>query len=583
MLILADVGNVTEALDRLNKWIDNGGVLVRFAGPHLAGADDSLVPVKLRRGGRILGGSLSWDKPQQLAGFSRESPFNGMAIPNDVTVTRQVLAEPDSQLTDRTWATLADGTPLVTAERRGKGLLVLFHVTADSRWSDLPLSGTFVDMLRRLVAVAGSSATGEGDNVVTATANGRAAQVVPPTRVLDGFGAFSAPPPTARPIPSNYTGRASLDHPPGFYGPPEGLVAVNTLAPADRPAVLDVSPLNARIDAYRHGEPLDLRGPIFLAALALLVVDALVVISLSGGFGNLRPRRRAAAALLAAGLLGGLTLHDPAHAQPAPPQQQTPPLTAQQEDFAMKATLQTHLAYIITGDPSVDEVSKSGLQGLTLFLAQRTALEAGDPIGLDPARDELAFFPLIYWPVSPNAPKPSQAALEKIDSYMKRGGTVLFDTRDAVDAPPGPGGEMRGPGMVALRSILSSLDIPELEPVPHDHVLTKTFFLLRDFPGRFTNGQLWVEALPAENEDEEPNRPARAGDGVSSILITSNDLAGAWAMRPDGQPMLPLVPGEARQREFAFRAGVNIVMYALTGNYKADQVHIPALLERLGQ
>jgi Domain of unknown function (DUF4159)/Aerotolerance regulator N-terminal len=582
MLILADVGNVTDALDRLNKWIDNGGVLVRFAGPHLAQADDNLVPVKLRRGGRILGGSLSWDKPQPLAAFSRESPFNGMTVPNDVTVTRQVLAEPDSQLNDRTWATLADGTPLVTAERRGKGLIVLFHVTADSRWSDLPLSGTFVDMLRRLVAIAGSSATAEGDNAAAENASARAAQVVPPTRVLDGFGAFTAPPPTARPIPSNFTGRGSLDHPPGFYGPPEGLVAVNTLAAADRPAPLDVSALNARMDVYRHGEPLDLRGPIFLTALALLMVDALVVVMLSGGLRGLRPRRRATAALLAAGLIGAFALHD-GRAQPATQQQQTPPLTAQQEDFAMKATLQTHLAYIITGDPTVDDISKAGLQGLTLFLAQRTALEAGDPIGLDPSRDELAFFPVIYWPVSPNAPKPSQAALEKIDAYMKRGGTVLFDTRDAVDAPPGPGGEMRGPGMVALRTILSSLDIPELEPVPHDHVLTKTFFLLRDFPGRFTNGQLWVEALPAENEDEEPNRPARAGDGVSSILITSNDLAGAWAMRPDGQPMLPLVPGEARQREFAFRAGVNIVMYALTGNYKADQVHIPALLERLGQ
>ncbi len=584
MLILADVGNVAEALGRLNKWIDNGGVLVRFAGPHLAGTDDNLVPVKLRRGGRILGGSLSWDKPQQLAAFSRESPFNGMAVPTDVTVTRQVLAEPDSQLTDRTWATLADGTPLVTAERRGKGLLILFHVTADTRWSDLPLSGAFVDMLRRVVSLASSTASAENENTAAERNNNRAAQVVPPTRVLDGFGAFSSPPPTARPIPSNYTERGSLDHPPGFYGPPEGLVAVNTLAPADRPAPLDVSPLNARVDAYRHGEPLDLRGPIFLAALALLLLDALIVISLSGGLASLLPRRRVTAALLVAGLIGALTLHNSAQAQPAPQQlPAVPPLTAQQEDFAMKATLQTHLAYVITGDASVDEVSKSGLQGLTLFLAQRTALEAGDPIGLDPARDELAFFPLIYWPVSPNAPKPSQAALEKIDSYMKRGGTVLFDTRDAVDAPPGPGGEMRGPGMVALRSILSSLDIPELEPVPHDHVLTKTFFLLRDFPGRFTNGQLWVEALPAENEDEEPNRPARAGDGVSSILITSNDLAGAWAMRPDGQPMLPLVPGVARQREFAFRAGVNIVMYALTGNYKADQVHIPALLERLGQ
>ena len=60
-------------------------------------------------------------------------------------------------------------------------------------------------------------------------------------------------------------------------------------------------------------------------------------------------------------------------------------------------------------------------------------------------------------------------------------------------------------------------------------------------------------------------------------------FAGAWATRSDGQPMLPLTPGEPRQREFAFRAGVNIVMYTLTGNYKADQVHAPALIERLGQ
>src|SRR5262249_56174995 len=93
MWIVADVGNVTDALDRLNKWIDNGGVLVRFAGPHLAQADDNLVPVKLRRGGRILGGSLSWDKPQPLAAFSRESPFNGMTVPPDVTGARQVLGE----------------------------------------------------------------------------------------------------------------------------------------------------------------------------------------------------------------------------------------------------------------------------------------------------------------------------------------------------------------------------------------------------------------------------------------------------------------------------------------------------------
>jgi hypothetical protein len=133
-----------------------------------------------------------------------------------------------------------------------------------------------------------------------------------------------------------------------------------------------------------------------------------------------------------------------------------------------------------------------------------------------------------------------------------------------------------------MREILAGLDIPELEPVPRDHVLTKSFYLLRDFPGRFGGGTLWVEALPAATEEQE-SRPARAGDGVSQILITSNDLAGAWAVGRDGQPLLPLTPGEPRQRECAVRVGVHLVMYVLTANYTAAQVHVPALLERLGQ
>jgi len=565
MLVLADVGNVAEARESLTRWLEDGGVLVRFAGPRLAAGDDDLVPVKLRRGGRILGGSLSWEQPQPLAAFSRESPFFGMVVPNDVTVSRQVLAEPDATLSDRTWATLGDGTPLVTAQRRGKGLVVLFHVTADTRWSDLPLSGTFVEMLKRIVSLAGSA------TVDSAGANGRGVrEVVPPTRVLDGFGRFGPPPPTARPVPANFGARATPDHPPGFYGPAEGLLAVNALAPADHLAPLDVSGLNARREAYRMSEPQDLRGPILLGALALLALDALIVFVLAGGFAQLL-RRRPATAALALAMFGTILFAAPRlHAQAS-------------DEQALKSTLETRLAFVITGDADTDRISKAGLQGLTMFLAQRTALEAGEPIGIDPARDELAFYPLVYWPIVPSAPKPTREALEHIDAYMKQGGTVLFDTRDAIEAPSGPGGEAHGPGMQALRAILSSLDIPELEPVPRDHVLTKTFFLLRDFPGRFGNGQLWVEATAAANEDELASRPARAGDGVSSILITSNDFAGAWAMRQDGQAMLPLVTAEPRQREFAFRAGVNIVMYTLTGNYKADQVHVPALLERLGQ
>jgi hypothetical protein len=567
MMVLADVGTLSpEIRERLSAWIEQGGVLVRFAGPRLAQADDDLVPVKLRRGGRTLGGSLTWEKPQHMASFSADGPFAGLTVPKDITVSRQVLAEPDAVLATKSWASLEDGTPLVTGERRGKGLVSLFHVSADMRWSDLPMSGTFVEMLRRIVDLSGYTA-----NPGAGVAGETGTETVAPLRTLDGFGAFGPPPSTAKPMSADFRDRATPDHPPGFYGPADGPLAVNTLAAADRVAPLDTASLRARHASYTNAEPRDLRGMLLSGSLALFLLDAIVVALLGAGIAGLLRRRTASAAMvLALAISAALVVPSPTRAD-------------SDDDFAMKAVSQTRLAYVVTGNADVDSIVKAGMSGLTLFLAQRTALEAGDPVGVDPAHDELAFFPLIYWPVVPGAPKPPQDAINRIDAYMKQGGTVLFDTRDAIEAPPGEGGASQTPGMQALRDILSSLDVPELEPVPREHVLTKTFYLLRDFPGRFITGQTWVEALPRGEEDEDASRPARGGDGVSPIIITSNDLAGAWAIRPDGQPMLPLTPGEPRQREFAFRSGVNIVMYTLTGNYKADQVHAPALIERLGQ
>ncbi|MGQ0682504.1 DUF4159 domain-containing protein [Bradyrhizobium sp.] len=568
MIVMADVGTLSpEIRERLNAWIEQGGVLVRFAGPRLAQADDDLVPVKLRRGGRTLGGSLTWEKPQHLSTFAAEGPFAGLAVPKDITVNRQVLAEPDAALAAKTWAILEDGTPLVTGERRAKGVVSLFHVGADMRWSDLPMSGSFVEMLRRIVDMSGYTSTpGAG------VAGEGAVEMVAPLRTLDGFGTFGPPPSSAKPMRADYRDRATPDHPPGLYGPAEGPIAVNTLASADRLAALDTSILRAQRATYTNAEPRDLRGMLLASALALFLVDAVIVALLGAGLAALLRRWRPASASLALALVFALTTSTPSQVR-----------ADSKDDFALRAVSQTRLAYVVTGNADVDAIVKAGMSGLTLFLAQRTALEAGDPIGVDPASDELAFFPLIYWPVMPDAPRPSQDTLNRIDAYMKQGGTVVFDTRDALEAPPGENGSSQTPGMMALRNILSSLDVPELEPVPREHVLTKTFYLLRDFPGRYTTGQTWVETLPRNEDDEAASRPAHGGDGVSPIIITSNDLAGAWALRPDGQPMLPVSGGDMRQREFAFRAGVNIVMYTLTGNYKADQVHVPALIERLGQ
>ncbi|HZE46436.1 MAG TPA: DUF4159 domain-containing protein, partial [Xanthobacteraceae bacterium] len=435
-------------------------------------------------------------------------------------------------------------------------------------WSDLPMSGSFVEMLRRLVDMSGyTSKPGAG------VASEATVETVAPLRTLDGFGAFGPPPSTAKPMPADYRDRATAEHPPGLYGPAEGPIAVNTLAAADRIAPLDTASLRARRASYTNTEPRDLRGILLSSSLALFLIDAIIVALLGAGLAALLRRWRTAPAALAIALIVSLMSSAPS------------PLHAadNNDDFAQSSVSQTRLAYVVTGNADVDSIVKAGMSGLTLFLAQRTALEAGDPVGVDPSRDELAFFPLIYWPVVPGAAKPSQDTLNRVDSYMKQGGTIVFDTRDAIEASPGDNGASQTPGMLTLRNILSALDVPELEPVPHEHVLTKTFYLLRDFPGRFTAGQTWVETLPRQDDDEAASRPAHGGDGVSPIIITSNDLAGAWALRPDGQPMLPLSPGELRQREFAFRAGVNIVMYTLTGNYKADLVHAPALIERLGQ
>ncbi|WP_371346952.1 DUF4159 domain-containing protein [Ancylobacter sp. IITR112] len=600
VIILSDVGTLpAETQARLARWVEGGGVLIRFAGPRLANGSDELVPVTLRRGGRVLGGSLSWEQPQSLGGFTTEGPFRDVAVPDDVTVNRQVLAEPDGLLASRTWATLSDGTPLVTGERRGAGTLVLFHVTADTSWSNLPISGAFVEMLRRVVALGGATASEASADATGGTVlNG---ETLAPTRLLDGFGAFRPTMPTAKAIPVGYRGRASADHPPGFYGPPDGLVAVNALLPRDRLVALDLSSLG-RLEPYRDSTPRDLRAPLLVALLALMLIDAMIVFLLAGGFARLTARRAAkgvtggaAALLLAFGLAAGtpsealaqpkpvttpLAQSAPASQQAVPAAAPEKPMTPGELDFALQATNSTRLAYVVTGDADTDAISRAGLKGLTDFLGERTALEAGEPMGVDISRDELSFFPLLYWPIVPGSERPSPQTLARIDAFMKQGGTVIFDTRDAETTLPGTNGA-GSPANATLRAILEGLDIPELEPVPRDHVLTKAFYLLRDFPGRFTGGTTWVEALPAADAAEE--RPARAGDGVSPVVITSNDLAGAWAVDEFGQPLLPVSEGGPRQRELAYRAGANLVMYVLTGNYKADQVHVPALLERLGQ
>jgi hypothetical protein len=563
MLVLADVGVLpSQRHDAIEKWVNGGGVLLRFAGPRLAGGQDNLVPVTLREGDRSLGSALSWEEPQPLQDFPDQGPFAGLTADPQIRVSRQVLAEPDADLPGKVWASLADGTPLVTAQRQGEGLVILVHVTANADWSNLPLSGLFVDMLRRIVDLA----PGAGGGAAGSAAPTDAAATYVPRRMLAGNGDLVDPSPESRPVPAAGMDRLepSPEHPAGLYRRGGSERAINLVHEGEGLTPIGALPAGVTIRDLTPAPTIDLARFLFLAAFVLFLLDCAAALFVSGRWR--RVTTTAAAILFIVGV-AGLPIPE-LRAQTAP--------DAGAEQFALDNTLQTRLAYVLTGNQDVDDVSLAGLHGLDNALLQRTSVEPADPIGIDIEKDEIVFFPLIYWPITPDAAVPSATALTKIDTYMKNGGTILFDTReDGADF-----GALTGsasPSVEALRRILSKLDIPALEPVPPDHVLTKAFYLLQSFPGRYDMGELWVEG-----GDVQAGGDGNA-DGVTSIMIGANDYAAAWAIDPNGRALFATVPGGERQRELAYRSGINIVMYALTGNYKADQVHVPALLERLGQ
>ena len=556
VVILADVATLSPSEeDALMEWTEAGGLLLRFAGPRLAASEVSrteehpLMPVRLRAGGRTVGGAMSWGDPKTLAPFSEDSPFFGLPIPDDVTVTAQVMAQPDPTLADRVIAQLTDGTPLVTRKPVGQGQVVLIHVTANAEWSSLPLSGLFVRMLDRLAV----SSLGQGMD-----AEDMEGTTWQPVTVLDGAGRVQ----DAQTLPG-VDGAALLsdslgpDLRPGLYDGGDRRIARNTMS-AD--TVLEPASWPSRIPVEGLSRPAEtpLAGWLLAGALALLLADVIASLALSGRLLGAR------AAVIVVAALSAM------------------PRDALADDaFAIAATTELKLGHIVTGDRQLDEMAQAGLRGLSETLFFRTSVEPGEPMAVSLETDEIGLFPFLYWPITPDQPTPSVEAYEKLNRYLRSGGMILFDTRDADVAGFGAA----SPNGRKLQQLAASLDIPALEPIPEDHVITRTFYLLQDFPGRHTARDVWVEAAPADAEQIEGMPFRNLNDGVTPVVIGGNDWAAAWAIDNRGNALYPVGRGFGgeRQRELAFRFGINLVMHVLTGNYKSDQVHVPALLDRLGQ
>ncbi len=582
-VVLVDQGEFADVeQDRLIEWVESGGLLIRFAGPRLAASigasglrsaaaasDEPLLPVRLRRGGRVLGGALAWSTPRALGPFQPQSPFRGLALPDEVDVRTQVLAEPSPDLKGKVWASLDDGTPLVTAKRLGEGRVVLFHVSSDAEWSSLPLSGLFVEMLGRLVTLAPGHTGSEPDPAELAGtiwrpellmgANGQPEQVSALSQSVAGEDLLSTTPGPALP--------------PGIYSRADGTATGNESV---RSLVINLTSEDAVLTPFPPvpdgaivetlgGEAPVRYGPWLLAiALVLAAVDVLGTLFVSGRLGS-RSAQTAAAAFVAV----SLGVASEAQAQTG-------------EEVALEAvpaTAETTLGYVTTGNDRLDDISRRGMIGLGNALARRTAVEPGPPIGVDPAVNEASFYPVLYWPLTADT-LPTSAQLAGLSDYIRGGGLLIIDTQNGSSG-------FSGASAVQMREIARALNLPPLAPVDQDHVLTRAFYLLTTFPGRWRGARVWAEAPPLR-EDGSPAAADipqfdRVDDNVSPVIVGSADWAAAWATDDRGYPMFPIGRPGDRQREMAIRFGVNAVLYALTGNYKSDQVHAPAVLERLGQ
>ena len=568
-IIMTDIGQLAPDLETsVEEWVQKGGALIRFAGPRMATHTDTLVPTPLRRASRAIGGALTWEEPQSIGGFPDTSPFIGLKAPADIKVRQQVLARPDPELANRTWARLTDGSPLVTAAPRGQGMLILFHVTAGPDWSDLPYSGTFVEMLRRAIAAGRGEAVNDGDGTYS------------PDIVLNGYGRLVSPDSNATPVAaSDFSGIVpSETHPPGLYRGPSGTRAINAAADYEAELMTDW-PAGVRLLGDAEAKSMRLAGPLLGLAGLLLAIDLIIALAIAGRLPFFN--RAAMAAFAGLVLLPASGVMEPeAQAQqfdlnPSPYSYRTSPgygvdmNVTGEIDKATEAALEMRLAYIETGDTAVDDATRNGLRGISLILYRRTSVEPAEPHAVDPETDALDVYPVIFLGLPDNATPLSSLAVERLNAYLRNGGALVIDTRN--------GGDMAsGDSFDDLDRVLPGLDTPPLAPVPQDHVLTRSFYLLDSFPGRYQDRRLWIESSGVGEKTE------RRGDGVSRLIIGDADYLAAWAVDERGRPVYS-VDGGDEQREMARRFGVNLIMYVLTGNYKEDQVHLPALLERLGE
>ena len=531
-IIIAETEKIPNAFNKkLNDWLLEGGTLIRFSGNRLVEKKSNFLPFQHTYSRvRNIEGQLTINKKLFIADFEKDSIFQGLSIPKDITVNKQLIFDTFPKQV-KVLAKLNDNTPLVSMIKYGNGEIILFHIGANNDWSNLPISSLFPDMINRVLLFSKNYNSSNFKNLNL-------------NKEIDGFGNLGSPKKiiTIDSLNKLRTVKPTFNKPPGQYENNQISIALNLATNINQYQTENTN--NSSLSNYSFKKTRDLSSTILKIILTMFILDILITIMIKNNvnFFKIFVKRKN----LLVFILFFFTL-------------------IKLDSLSASETL---LAYIKVEDTQINNISKSGLEKIRNLLITRTSINPKGVIGVDVNNDYIYSYPFIYWPLTKNLLSIKKPEIIKIKNYLDNGGIFFFDiigfSRKNLN--------LKDKKFKKIRNFLNEIGANELSIIPKGHTLTKSFYLLDKFPGKWDNRILFIE-----------NSNLQYKDGVSSIILGFNDWAKAWAVDNNNLPLFPVVPGGERQRELSYRFGINIAMYALTGNYKSDQIHSKSILKRLSK
>ena len=522
-------------IQKLKSWIQSGGTLIKFSDKKIVSQKNLYFDgVAYFQSLREIATDFSLQNNLSIKSFEKDSIFSNLKIPADLIFKKQLIIDgfaPDISIL----ASLEDQSPLITMKNLGVGKVILFHITSNNEWSNLPLSSLFRDIISRLLFIPKLQKYKNSEDLTLKSA-------------INSFGKLAEP-------LKNYTLRnnfgeikiyPSSRNPAGIYENENFSIALNLSTNLNTETFLSNSTEKIIIKNNYQKNILKLNSLILSLIFIMFFIDMIISIIMKKN-------------LLQKSMLKNLNLIAFACIIFVI-------CIGQKKIYAEENYNGIYLAYVRSEDPLLNQIANSGLEKLKEYLIERTSISPKGVKEINLATDKLFYYPLIYWQISEIVPRLNNETIEKIKNYFETGGIILFDFINLSKSFYSESETQ----LEILKSLFSDLGIDSLQQVNKDHTLTRSYYLLDNYPGRFDNKILLIDT---ENLDKK--------DGVSSAVVGLNHWIGAWAVDENNYPLYQAVPGGERQRELSFRFGINLIMYALTGNYKSDQIHNKSILKRL--